>query len=171
MRLGEITGLRWTQIDFLADEIKLFAGETKNDEGRPIPMIPQLKTALLAARKWNKTQFVCATKDGERLKSFRKAWASACKRAGLPGLRFHDLRRSAVRNLDRAGVSQKTGMEIIGHKTNSMYLRYNIGDYKAMKEAGAKLSEYVKNAENIHNSFTNAETSEAREQNKSRKIN
>jgi integrase len=151
LRLSEITKLKWSQVDFLANEIQLNPGETKNDEARTIPIVPQLKSLLLAAR--NKTPFVCV-KDGEHLKSFRKAWKSACKRAGLEGILFHDLRRSAVRNLIRAGVPQAIAMAITGHKTIEVFKRYNIVDPEDLKRAGAKLSEFSKNAENMHNSFT-----------------
>jgi integrase len=56
----------------------------------------------------------------------RKAWAKACRAAGMPGLLFHDLRRSAVRNLDRNGISQSVAMAITGHITTSIYQRYRI---------------------------------------------
>jgi hypothetical protein len=59
--------------------------------------------------------------DGRPIGDFRKAWATACATAGMPGLPFHDLRRSAVRNLDPNGVSQVIGMMISGHKTASVY--------------------------------------------------
>lgn len=131
-------------------------------------MAPQLKSLLLAAR--NKTPFVCI-KDGEHLKSFRKAWKSATKRAGLEGLLFHDLRRPAVRNLVRAGVPQAQAMKITGHKTNAVFRRYDIVSSEDLKHAGAKLSEFLKNAEVIHNSCTNVSESEAQESNKSSKIN
>ena len=63
---------------------------------------------------------------GDPIADFRKAWATAAKRAGVAGILFHDLRRSAVRNLDRAGVSQSVAMSITGHKTVSVYHRYRI---------------------------------------------
>ena len=74
-------------------------------------------------------------KDGQPIGDFRKAWAAACGRAARPGLLFHDLRRSGVRNFDRNGVSQPVGMMLSGHKTVSVYKRYRIVSENDMREA------------------------------------
>ena len=68
------------------------------------------------------------------------AWKGACKRAGLAGAWFHDMRRTAVRNLERAGVSRSVAMKLTGHKTESVYLRYAITDKTAMEEGVQKLA-------------------------------
>jgi integrase len=81
--------------------------------------------------------------DGEQVGDFRKAWSSACRLAGFPALRFHDLRRSAARNLDKAGVSQTVGMQITGHETPSMYRRYRIVDEQDIELALVKTQEYI----------------------------
>lgn len=64
--------------------------------------------------------------DQRPKKSFRRAWRRACLAAGLPGRIPHDFRRTAVRNLDRAGVPRSVAMDLVGHKTESMYQRYDI---------------------------------------------
>jgi integrase len=75
--------------------------------------------------------------DGEPIKDFRTAWKTACKTAGIPDLKFHDLRRTAVRNMRRAGVPQVVRMRISGHRTDSMERRYNIVDIEDMQSAKA----------------------------------
>jgi integrase len=78
-------------------------------------------------------------RKGQPVKSFRRTWVEACKKKGLPGLLFHDLRRSAVRNLERADVSRSVAMKLVGHKTESVYRRYAIVAEGDLREAGAKL--------------------------------
>src|SRR2546422_10239514 len=56
---------------------------------------------------------------GKPIKSLRRAWMTACREAGRPGLLLHDLRRSAVRNLERAGISRSVAMKLTGHKTEA----------------------------------------------------
>jgi len=79
-------------------------------------------------------------RSGRRIESFRRSWKKACEKAGLPGLLFHDLRRSAVRNLERAGVPRSVAMKLTGHKTESIYRRYAIVAESDLRDAGAKLS-------------------------------
>ena len=80
------------------------------------------------------------------MKSFRHAWESACKQAGHPGLLFHDLRRSAVRNLTSSGVDQAVCMKITGHKTDSVFRRYRIVDERDMARALEKVEAFSKAA-------------------------
>ncbi len=80
--------------------------------------------------------------EGERLYWFYRAWESACKRAEVPDLLFHDLRRSAVRNLERAGVPRKIAMSISGHKTENVYRRYDIVVERDLADATARMDQY-----------------------------
>ena len=80
---------------------------------------------------------------GKPIGDTRKAWATACKAAGVPDKLFHDLRRSAVRNMDRAGVRQTVAMKISGHKTDAVYRRYNITSDDDLREAVLKTQKYI----------------------------
>ncbi len=159
MRRGEVLRLDWTVVDFIANTIRLRAGETKNDQGRVIPLSAELRTALAEAySKRGECPLVCSRRE-HGIGSFRKAWASATKRAGLAGLFFHDLRRSAVRNLVRSGVPEGIAMQISGHRTRSVFDRYNIVSENDLMDGAHKLDEYHAEArrqasENGHNSGT-----------------
>jgi integrase len=169
MRLGEILSLEWSQVDFLANTITLHAGTTKNDEARTIPLVPQLRALLLdqRARRQVDCPYVCFRLDAKghalQIQGFRKSWYRACVKVGLgtmqpaidratgkakpklvyQGMIFHDLRRSGVRNLVRAGVPERVAMAISGHKTRAIFDRYNITSGNDLSEAGRKLDTYL----------------------------
>jgi integrase len=131
VRLGELKAVEWPQVDFETGLISLEA--TKNGEPRLVPLLDgDMRDLLMAARKerqerWPESPFVFS-RQGQPIRDLRWAWREACKRAGVPDLHFHDLRRTAVRNMRRAGVPQVIRMKISGHKTDSMERRYNIVD-------------------------------------------
>ncbi|MGH9382409.1 MAG: tyrosine-type recombinase/integrase, partial [Thermoanaerobaculia bacterium] len=134
-RRGEVLPLAWAQVDRSARTIRLEPGTTKNAEGRTLPygQLPELVDVVDTAWRHHQelarggTISPCVfTRDGERIGSFKKAWASACKAAGVPDRLLHDFRRTAVRNLVRAGVPDAIAMRITGHKTRSVFDRYNI---------------------------------------------
>ena len=81
--------------------------------------------------------------DGEPIREFRKSWATACKVAGAEHLRFHDLRRTAIRNLVRAGVAQPVSMRISGHQTDSVFRRYDITSDEDLRLAAERTAAYV----------------------------
>jgi integrase len=99
MRRGEITIIQWPQVEFEAGQIVLEKGETKNDDPRSVPILEgDMMNLLLAAKKewdeqWPDSPWVF-NRQGEPIKDFRWSWDEACKRAGVPDLNFHDLRRN-----------------------------------------------------------------------------
>ena len=83
-------------------------------------------------------------RDGRPVVDFRKSWATACKTAGVAGPLFHDLRRSGVRTLVRAGVDPTIAMRISGHKTRAVFDRYNIVDERDLRAAVTKAETYLR---------------------------
>ena len=80
-------------------------------------------------------------RKGRRIKSLKKSWADACTAAGYPGKLLHVLRRSAVRNMERAGLSRSVAMQLTGHKTEAVYRRYAITSEADLREGVARLNE------------------------------
>jgi len=123
-------------------------GTTKNKDGRLFKMTPELRATLeaqradtekLQRRKGSIIPWVFH-RDGKPIKVVRKAWRRACLAAGCPGRIPHDLRRSAVRNLERAGVLRSVAMKLVGHKTESVYRRYAIANEADLTDAAEKLA-------------------------------
>jgi integrase len=145
---SEILPMQWRQVDLAAETIRLDPGSTKNDEGRLFVMTPELKATLAA--QWADTDALQRAtgqiipfvfhRNGNRIKSFRRAWLLACKQAGVPGRIPHDFRRTAVRNLERAGIARSVAMKMVGHKTESIYRRYAIVSEGDLREAAKKLA-------------------------------
>jgi integrase len=147
-RKAEVLNLEWSAVDFEAGEVRLWT--SKNDEPRAFPFRALPPLAELLERQRAHTRKVeretgrivsrVFHRSGEPIRDMRGAWDGACKRAGFKGWLFHDLRRTAVRNLERAGVPRSVAMSLTGHKTESVYRRYAIVDSAAQSEGVAKLA-------------------------------
>ena len=145
-RLSEISTLTWSQIDRKQGIVRLEVGETKNDEARTVYLGSELKTIIeekWSARK-NLLPFVFLNKyENDRVKRFDKAWKKGCKDAKIGLRHFHDFRRTAVRNMARSGVPERVAMLISGHKTRSVFDRYNIVNDADLKLATERQEKYL----------------------------
>lgn len=156
-RTSEALRLEWSRVDLKAGIIRLDPGTTKNREGRTLPYraLPELaemiKTQRAGTRQLEQEKGCIIPwvfhRDGRGLllkggpdKAVYVEWRAACEAAGLPGRLLHDFRRSAVRNLERAGVSRSVAMKITGHKTESVYKRYAIVSEADLAEGLAKVA-------------------------------
>ncbi|HLZ49112.1 MAG TPA: site-specific integrase [Candidatus Acidoferrum sp.] len=141
-RKSELTTMRVRQVDLKEGTIELNPGETKSDEGRAVELTESVRQVLAQCIAGKSPDELVFTRvDGSPAGNFRRVWNRACTAAGSPGLLFHDLRRSGVRNMRRAGISEKVAMGISGHKTRSVFERYNIVDPADLKEAAAKIEQ------------------------------
>ena len=99
-------------------------------------MTPELRGLRVA--QWERTRVF--HRKGQPIGEFKRAWATACRVAGCPGRLVHDLRRTAVRNMVRAGVSERVAMQLSGHRTRSVFERYNVTSEGDFREAARKLT-------------------------------
>jgi integrase len=160
-RLGEIRGLQWRHIDFEHGEIRLDPGSTKNDEGRVFPMTSELRDLLSALStaadtKRHLPETACTRVvntppvaalpaitpwvfqfRGQPIGFLYHSWGKAARAIGKPGLLFHDLRRSFVREQRLRGMSENEIMKLTGHKTRAIFDRYTIineGDLDRLRQ-------------------------------------
>jgi len=134
-RKGELLSMRVRQIDLSTGTIRM----TRE--------VATLLTACIIGKQPDDFVFTRSDKErkdgtfvkGRPVKGFRKIWDKVCTSAGVPGLLFHDLRRSGVRNLRRLGVQESVAMRISGHKTHSVFERYNIVDGADLADAASRL--------------------------------
>jgi integrase len=124
MRLGEILGLTWGQVDLRECFIKLAPEDCKTNEGRLVPLAPEL-VELFRSMPRGLPGMPVFFRDGKPIKSIREAFTSACKRAEIENFHFHDLRHSFVNNRRMEGHDYFRIMAATGHKTMSVFKRYN----------------------------------------------
>ena len=146
---SEILTLQWHQIDRTAGVIRLEPGTTKNREGRTFQYRELVEVDAAIEALWTRHEALTAKGiiaphvfcrgGGQPIKSFYTRWDQACTAAGCPGRIPHDMRRTAVRNLNRAGVPETVAMKITGHKTRSVFDRYDITSEEDLAEAARKL--------------------------------
>jgi integrase len=152
-RKGELLNLHVRQVDLLDRWIELEEGTTKNNEARKVKMTPEVFELLSACCLGKKPDdFVFTREACAQVVDPRKEWYDLCVSSGLGrwvpakrkngeefnayrGLNLHDFRRSAIRNMTRRGVSETVAMKISGHKTISVFKRYNIVDERDLAEA------------------------------------
>jgi integrase len=139
-RVSELLQLRVRQVDLLGRVIRLEPGTTKNRDGREVSMTQNVYAPLSACVSGKDPEDLVFTRSGgKRVRDFRKTWRNSCVAAGLPKLLFHDLRRTAARNLRRAGVAEGVIMKIGGWRTRSVFERYAIVSQTDIAEAMRKL--------------------------------
>jgi integrase len=150
-RRGEISSLDWSNLQDNDTMIRLRPDQAKNKNGRSVPVTGKLVDIIKRRREARTFEANGVTKmsgllfhrgDGQEIIEFRKSWATACKKAGRPGLLFHDLRRSAVTAMVNGKVPQLVAMQISGHKTASMFKRYAIQVEDEMRDAMAATERY-----------------------------
>jgi integrase len=132
-RKGETSLLEWRMID--GDVLRIPGSITKNGESRTLPLSPGLAKIIERRRAVRQVEingvtqlcpFIFHRANGEPVRNFLKAWRAACKKAGLPSVLYHDLRRSCARNLTQAGVPREVAKIVTGHVSDSCWNRYNI---------------------------------------------
>lgn len=170
-RAGEILNLTWDKVDLKQGIISLNPGETKNEKARTVYLNEELAKEMksLSSNRHLGCPFVFHH-NGGKIKRITRAWKTACIKAGLceplrdengepvvrriskgkvkekvvmiPTKLFHDFRRTGIRNMVRAGIPERVAMMVSGHKTRSVFDRYNIVSDQDLKEAAQKMQTY-----------------------------
>lgn len=144
MRRGEVSKLTWKAFDRETSTLILPGKSAKNGKPRKLSLEGVYREII--ARRLSVRRLDCPLifhRQGKPMGAFRKTWANACKKAGVSGLLFHDLRRTAVRNMIRAGIDTPVAKKISGHRTDAVFHRYNITSDEDIREALQKNEAYV----------------------------
>lgn len=145
-RVSEMRTLEWRDVDLAGREVRLRPEVSKNKDGRVLPLRSELLEIIQRAREGRRPDCPFVFHDeGAPIGDFRKAWKTACKKAGLIGIIVHDLRRTAVRNMVRAGIPERVAMELSGHKTRRIFDRYNIVSNEDLASATERLQGHLVN--------------------------
>jgi integrase len=149
----EVLTLERRQLDLKVGTLRLDTGTTKNADGRVVYLTPE-HTGLLAAQLERVDKFGKQTdtiipfvfphrsgrRRGQRRTDYRKAWLSACRKAGIPGMLRHDCRRTAVRNMVNAGVRERVAMTVTGHRTRALFDPYHIVSPGDLQDVARRLT-------------------------------
>ena len=139
-RKGELLNMRARQVDLLNRSLVLEPGTTKNTEGRSVKLTSETLELVKQCMSTKSADDYLLTRKGSRpIRDSRGAWDKLTIAAKLPGLLFHDMRRSAVRNMVRRGVPEVVAMRISGHKTRSVFDRYNIVNESDLTDAAKRI--------------------------------
>ncbi len=148
-RRGEIVNLTWSRVNLKEGTVRLEAGETKNSQARNYYLDEELRRMFqeqwdIRKKRGTLNPYVFPGRDGQgRIKDPSRSWKKACDLVGIPGRLFHDFRRTAVRNMIRAGISENVAMTISGHKTRAVFQRYNITSDEDLREASRKMDAFT----------------------------
>jgi hypothetical protein len=136
MRKGEILNLRWSQLDLKAGTIRLGAEDTKTKKARTIYLTARaLEVLRKLPRQPRSDQVFVNPSTGKGWVNMNGPFEQARKAIGRPDLWFHDLRRSFVTNARRRGVPESVVMKMSGHRTRSVFDRYNVIEDEDVKAA------------------------------------
>jgi integrase len=148
-RFSEVAGITWSQVDLDNGIVRLEVGETKNDDARTVYLDDELQQVFIEQWEARKTAkmllpYVFPNEAGtDKIKNFQGSWKTACKDVRIGEKVFHDFRRTAVRNMVRAGIPEGVAMKVSGHKTRSVFERYNIVNDADLKLAAQKQEAYL----------------------------
>jgi integrase len=142
-RVSEMKSLEWRDGDMAGKVVRLRPEVSKNKDGRILPLtgdLLEIAERAKAARRLD-CPYVFHL-DGQPIGDFRKSWRNACRAVGLKCL-VHDFRRTAVRNMIRAGIPDKIAMDLSGHRTRSVFDRYNITSESDLAQATERLQAHL----------------------------
>ena len=141
-RKSEILNLTWDRVDLKEGTIRV--DDTKNKDSREVYMTDEVLKEMhnLHSKRILGCPLVYHHK-GKRINDFYKVWKRTCTKIGLKGKIFHDFRRTAIRNMVRAGINESVAMKVSGHRTRSVFQRYNIVSPQDLKEAAIKQQMFV----------------------------
>ena len=143
-RRNEILYLTWDEVDLAGGVVRLAPHRSKTKIGRLLPISDPLRAVLKRReRRRQPDDTRVFRRDGVTVRAWRYALRDACRRAGLPHRLLHDCRRTAARNLVRAGVPERVAMMLTGHKTRAVFDRYNIVNERELFNAGQRLVSYL----------------------------
>ena len=128
-RKGELLGLEWNRVDLDQNLIHLEGRHTKTGKRRSIPLNRESRQAIEGRKRFHaafcpESKWVFAHKTGERILDVKRAFTTACARAGVENFRIHDLRHTCAAWLVSGGVPLAEVRDVLGHTTVTMTERY-----------------------------------------------